>query len=290
LHRELSTSEFAEAVGISESSARRLADSGEIRVQRTKGGHRKIPVSEVIRYARETKARIVRPDLLGLFNKSNISVEPANSQTWSTRLLAALTEGHYQAVIGLMQAMYVDNISIAEICDGPIRFAMNAIGNAWPEDNRSIFIEHRATVLCVRALCQIRPSLPEIAEAAPTAMGAAPQDDPYLLPGLMASLVLHECGFDEVNLGPNTPVDVLADSVEDEKPQVVWLAITNPLRSRTHHREIENLAHVVAHYGGKFLIGGRNGATYTGPGAQLCGSMTELKSQVSAKVMRALTD
>ena len=263
---------------------RRLADSGEIRIQRTKGGHRKIPVAEAIRYARETKTRVARPDLLGLSKESEIQVETPNSRTWSDKLLAALNEGHYQSVIGLMQAMYVDNISIAEMCDGPIRYAMNAIGDNWPQDKRSIFIEHRATVLCVRALCQIRSSLPEIDDSAPTAMGAAPQEDPYLLPSLMASLVLHECGFDEVNLGPNTPVDVLADSAEDEKPQVVWLAITNPVRSRTHHREIENLADVVAGYGGTFLIGGRNAATYTGSRAQHCGSMNELKARVAGKI------
>jgi len=280
LHRVLSTSEFAEAVGISESSARRLADSGEIRVQRTKGGHRKIPISEVIRYARESKAKIRRPDLLGLFSEPAGQDEPANSSGWSEKLLKALTEGHYQSVIGLMQAMYVANISIAEMCDGPIRFAMRAIGNSWPQDKRSIFIEHRATILCVRALCQIRSSLPEITEMAPTAMGAAPQDDPYLLPSLMASLVLHECGFDEVNLGPNTPIDVLSDTVEDEQPQVVWLAITNPIHSRTRHREIENLASVVASYDGMLLIGGRNAATYTGPGTQQCNSMNDLKSHV----------
>ena len=103
-------------------------------------------------------------------------------------------------------------ISIAEICDGPVRHAMSIIGSSWPSSKRSIFIEHRATVLCVRALCQIRQSLPEVDENAPSAMGAAPQDDPYLLPSLMVSLVLHETGFDEVNLGPSTPVDVLTDS------------------------------------------------------------------------------
>ncbi len=121
------------------------------------------------------------------------------------------------------------------------------------------------------------------------AMGAAPQDDPCLLPSLMASLVLHECGFEGVDLGPNTPVGVLADSVEDEKPQVVWLAISNPIRSRTHHREIENLAKIVASYGGMFLIGGRNTATHTGPAAQPCGSMNELISRVSGGGIPKLT-
>lgn len=283
MNRLLSTSEFAQAIGISESTARRLADSGELKIQRTKGGHRKIPIAEAIRYVRENQAGINRPDLLGI--EPNEATDGfTSSQSWSERLLLALSDGNYQSTIGLLQAMYVDDISVAEMCDGPIRFAMNSIGNTWPSDKKSIFIEHRATVLCARALCQIRTSLPDTQENASLAIGGAPQDDPYWLPSLMASLVLHECGFQEVNLGPNTPVDVLTDSVQDEKPSVVWLAITSPIRSRTHHREIEQLARTVDEYGGLFLIGGQNAATYTGPNTQHCQSMSEMKTRVAKLV------
>ena len=62
----LSTSEFAAAIGVSESSVRRLADSGELHIHRTRGGHRRIPAAEAVRYVRENNATIVRPDLLGL--------------------------------------------------------------------------------------------------------------------------------------------------------------------------------------------------------------------------------
>ncbi len=54
MQRMLSTSDFAAAIGISESSVRRLADSGDLEIHRTRGGHRRIPVSEAIRYVRET--------------------------------------------------------------------------------------------------------------------------------------------------------------------------------------------------------------------------------------------
>ncbi len=169
-----------------------MADSGELKIQRTKGGHRKIPIAEAIRYVRENKASVNRPDLLGIGRSDSAAHSPA-SQSWSERMLVALSEGNYQSVIGLLQAMYVEGISVADICDGPIRYAMSSIGSNWPKDKKSIFIEHRATVLCVRALSQIRLSLPEITENASLAIGGAPHEDPYWLPSLMASLVLHEC-------------------------------------------------------------------------------------------------
>ncbi len=277
MHRLLSTSEFAEALGLSESTVRRLADSGELSIHRTRGGHRKIPVGEAIRYVRKSGLPILRPDILGLLDAAR-----APGGDYAEKLLTALREGQAKAVIGLLQAMYAEGMTLAEICDGPIHHAMQAIGNAWPEDKRSIFVEHRATLLCVRALCQIRLALPDADEHAPTAMGAAPQDDPYLLPSLMVSVVLHECGFEETNLGPNTPVDVLVDSVEVEQPSLVWLAITNPVRSRLRHREIETLASAVAVYGGTLIIGGQSSATYVGPGADPCHSMKELSQRAAA--------
>jgi methanogenic corrinoid protein MtbC1 len=277
MQKLLSTSEFADAIGISESTARRLADSAQLRIQKTKGGHRKIPIAEAVRYVREAKMKVLKPALLGL-----ATPQISGDASYSDRLLQALREGQAASVIGLMQTMYVEGISLAEICDGPIRYALDVIGSAWPQDKRSIFVEHRATLLCVRALCQLRLALAEAEENALSAMGAAPQEDPYLLPTLMASLVLHEAGFDETNLGPNTPVDVLTDSVEDEQPELVWLAITNPIRSRRHHREIEHLAEAVSSYGGLFLIGGQNAATFSGPETTICDSMNELRLKAEA--------
>jgi MerR family transcriptional regulator, light-induced transcriptional regulator len=171
----LSTSEFAAAIGVSESSVRRMADSGELLIHRTRGGHRRIPAAEAIRYVRENDATIVRPDLLGLVE----GLDKLPSQDHGARLIHALSEGHAKSVIGLMQAMYASGMPIAEICDGPIHQAMTAIGNSWPHDKRAIFVEHRATLLCVRALCQIRLSLTDPNGNAPTAMGAAPTDDYY---------------------------------------------------------------------------------------------------------------
>ncbi len=278
MQKLLSTSEFAEAVGISESTARRLADAGELRAQKTKGGHRKIPVSEAVRYVRAARIKVCKPELLGLEKISS----NGDGNTYSKRLLHALREGHASAVTSLIRGMYMDGSTLAEICDGPIRSAILSIGSRWPQDKKSIFVEHRATLLCVRALCQIRLALPEAEEDAPTALGAAPQDDPYLLPSLMVSLVLHELGFNETNLGPNTPVDVLTDAVDEEQPDLVWLAITNPIRSRRHHLEIENLADAVQSYGGLFLTGGQNATTFTGPKTASCESMGELRMRASA--------
>src|SRR3954468_24858058 len=66
MEKLLTTKELGAAIGASESSMRRWTDSGAIRTSRTVGGHRRIPLSEAIRFVRETRATLVRPDILGL--------------------------------------------------------------------------------------------------------------------------------------------------------------------------------------------------------------------------------
>ncbi len=129
-----------------------------MRFHRTRGGHRRIPIAEAVRFARETASEILRPDLLGFVEGIERSI-PADS--YADRLMAALREGHAAAVMGLLQAMYADGMTVAEMCDGPMKSAMSVLGEAWPQDLRSIFVEHRASMLCVSALCQLGLVLPE---------------------------------------------------------------------------------------------------------------------------------
>src|SRR3954447_19614353 len=62
----LTPKELAEVIGASESSLRRWVDAGSIRMSRTAGGHRRIPVAEASGFIRESGATVVRPELLGL--------------------------------------------------------------------------------------------------------------------------------------------------------------------------------------------------------------------------------
>jgi MerR family transcriptional regulator, light-induced transcriptional regulator len=231
-----------------------MTDAGELQIHRTRGGHRRIPVPEAIRYVRETKSRIEKPELFGLSDApSDDSAKSAEAQ-----MLALLRDGHSASVTSLMQSLYAGGLSIAEICDKPIFYAMQQIGSAWPHDKKAIFIEHRAMVLCCRALNQLRLSLPEPEFDAPKAIGGAMSGDVYLLPTLMASLVLHDLGFNETNLGPNLPLDVLTDCLLDERPVLVWIAISEPLRSRTQLQEVVKLAEAAKSLGTKLIVGGRH--------------------------------
>jgi len=285
MKRFLSTSEFAQAIGMSESSARRIADDGDVAFHRTRGGHRRVSVAEVIRWVRESETAIARPDLLGL-SQATESIDLVHGMD---KLREALEEGKANSVLGLLQALYAAGSSISEICDGPIVGAMQAIGARWPSGRRAIFVEHRATVLCVRALCQLRLSIPEPDDDAPLAIGGAPAHDPYLLPSMMVSLILHEAGFNETNLGPNTPIDVLADAVEDEKPAVTWLSINTPVHYHGQIRDIERLVEIATAHDSTVIVGGRHVTDLDALGGQViqrCANINELKL-IATKIIQS---
>ncbi len=225
----LSPRQFAAAIGVSESAVRRWADDGQIKMTRTAGGHRKIARAEAIRFIRETNTNVVRPDLLEIAEPEHRRRRVEAFAAQDEQLFESLVAGKSEVVTGLLTRMYVNGVSAAEICDGPIRGAMRRIGEMWPSEKRAILIEHRATNICIDALNRLQSSFPVSRDDREVAIGGAPENDPYTLPSLMATTVLSELGFHAINLGPNTPLHVLAESACELHAKMVWIAFTAPL-------------------------------------------------------------
>jgi excisionase family DNA binding protein len=283
----LSPKDLASAVGVSESSLKRWADDGKLRVTRTAGGHRRIPIQEAMRFAREARMPILRPDILGLpelaaLNK--IKADQAAEVTLHERLCAGDVLGAQAILID----QYLAGQSVAAICDGPIRSAMTQIGEAWNHGQEGIFIEHRATDICLQALSVLRSLITRPAEPGtmnpdddtrPVALGGAPSSDPYLIPSLMCACVLSEVGFRTVNLGPDTPAAVLLKAMDVHRPRLVWLACSSQTATPTAG-DLQALAKQVQAHHATLVVGGRVLApvTFTGDHAPiLCHTMSELE-------------
>lgn len=262
---QLSPRQFAEALGVSESSVRRWADSGKICMSRTAGGHRKIARAEAIRFIRETASQLAKPELLGI-------VEPANRRDRAQAFLSqhevlhsALEAGDSGKVAALLQSMYVNGVTVAEIFDGPVRQAMRRIGEKWPADKRGIFLEHRATNICIDAISALRNELPPPRKTAPLALGGAPESDPYILPSLMAATVFADIGLETLNLGPNTPMDVMVQSAIEMKARIVWIALTAPLPRKNVELELQTLARKLNSKKIDLVLGGQSLGRYQIP-------------------------
>jgi excisionase family DNA binding protein len=275
----LSPRQFAEAIGVSESSVRRWADSGQIQMTRTAGGHRKIAQTEAIRFIRETSAQVIRPDLLELNEPRHRRRRAEAFAAQHEQLFSALEQGDAEVVVGLLTRMYVGGVSAASICDGALRHAMQRIGDKWPSDKRGIFVEHRATSICIDALNQLRSRFPASKDQNGIALGGAPEKDPYVLPSLMAATVLADVGFRVVNLGPNTPLDVLAQSSLELNAKLAWISFTAPLPKAQVENDLSKAARRLARKKVFTVVGGRSASRFRLPtvaNLRAFSSMTEM--------------
>ncbi|MBG80433.1 MAG: hypothetical protein CMJ39_06975 [Phycisphaerae bacterium] len=259
IDRLLSPRDLAEAIGMSESSLKRWADRGLLEVTRTAGGHRRITVKDAIKFIREKHLRILNPTAIGLPGISASGVEDIDDETQA--LLDHLVNGQIAEAWHFLMGRYLAGASIAELGDGPIRSVLKELGDRWDHDSDGIFIEHRATDLCVQVVQQMRhiasPNVPVF-----RATGGAVSNDPYLLPSMLVASVIAENGGDATNLGPNTPVDVLRiDSVnrpESERPDLVWISTSIVEDPELISRQITQFADECHEYGILLAVGGRD--------------------------------
>ncbi len=252
----LSPREMATAIGVSESSVKRWVDDGVIGAVRTRGGHRRITVVEAVRFVRASGIPVIRPDLLGLPDLETVSQTDTRHMP-EEALREALLAGQVEQVRGLVLSLYLAGRPVAEAWDRAIAPAMRHLGTLWEHDPRGIYLEHRATDLCIQAITRLRLVLPLPTPGSPLAMGGAPSGDPYALPSLMAATVAAAAGFREINLGPETPMAILAQAAAQFEAKMVWLAVTAPRPQDELLDQAERLARDLEVHGAHLVIGGR---------------------------------
>ncbi len=266
---------------MSESSLKRWIDAGKIVATRTDGGHRRISLPEAVRFIRETGAPLAHPEILDM---PEVGTAHEQGLHGSDRLLGYLERGDALGARGFLLARYLRGESVADLCDGSIRDAMHALGEMWNHNSQGVFIEHRGTDTCLQALAYLRATF-EVPSAAPVALGGGPEDDPYLLPSFMASMVVESTGLRAVNLGPNTPLAALQHAVAAHQPKIVWISASTkvaPARARALATWLATLEPNTT-----AVIGGREGARIAAahPGLRHAETMAELAA-IAARVPR----
>jgi MerR family transcriptional regulator, light-induced transcriptional regulator len=223
--RFVSPKDLARAIGASESSLKRWVDDGRIGVSRTAGGHRRISVREALRFIRATGQELVEPQAIGL---SRLQAEAAGTARAlpDEALVEALLGGDAEAARRVMMSRFLAGESVAALCDGAFTTALRKMSENWQHRADGIFLEHRTTVLAIQLLMQLRAVIPQAPTDAPVAVGGAVAADPYLVPTMMASVVLAAEGWQEVNLGPNVPGEAFCEALLAHRPALLWISFS----------------------------------------------------------------
>lgn len=276
----LSPRELAHAIGVSESSIKRWIDDGLIGASKTAGGHRRIAGSEAIRFVRESRSILVRPDILGLRDLALVEKDIEAGVDDAELLFVYLKEGRAAEVNGLLLSLYLGGRSLADIFDGPFRCALEMAGELWREEESGILWEHRATEIAIRAVSVLRTLFTPVAEA-PTALGGAPTGDPYIIPSMAAAAVLESTGLRAENLGADIPLESLTRAAETLRSSLVWLSISVVGDGEDLEQQIDRFAQQLNERRVRLVLGGRAAQTMNiapRPGLHIGASMRELEA------------
>ena len=251
----ISTTEAARAIGVSESSVKRWCDHGILTAVRTVGGHRRMPVRDVIRFLREEDRTIDRAELLGLppqTGRRQYSLETAYG-----KMLQALRDGDENRTRRIGIDLFLGGFDISIICDQVLVPVLAEIGDLWHTGDLEIFEEHRSCELCKRLLHEFRFLLPEPQASDPCAVGSSVDGDPYTLPGQMAELVFLESRWRPISLGHALPLAGLIPAVERLEPSVFWMTLSNIPNPESFLEGYHPFAESVQRRGIPLIVGGR---------------------------------
>jgi len=223
--------QVAAALKVSESSVKRWCDRGEIRSDRTIGGHRRIPLGLLLEFLESTNRRLVDPFAIGLEQLDGRISKPKPNMVDSPGLLGeferALVSGTEVDCRRIMCHWFTTRGGISSLADELIRPAFQAIGSAWKTGAVDIYEERHACEIIQRVVNELRRLIPEPSGMAPLAMGATPSGDQYHLGTLLTDLVFRESGWRTANLGSNIPFTSLLSAARKHMPKVFWLSISH---------------------------------------------------------------
>lgn len=250
----LSPKQVARALGVSESSLKRWCDQGLIATVRTAGGHRKIQISEALRFARAGNYPIVAPEVLEL--PVTHSAGEAGLPRGRSLLREALLDGNDSVAHQVIFDLYLAGYSVSVICDEVIAGAFRDIGDRWACHEADVYQERRGCGIALRVLYELRrlqpqPSIDHLA------LGGTIQGDAYSLAPTMAELVLRGIGWNAIFLGSSLPISSLIKAIHENRPGLFWLSVSYVDPSVDFISEFGELSKTCTDLGVALAVGGR---------------------------------
>jgi excisionase family DNA binding protein len=249
----LTPAQAARALGLSESTVRRLCDDGSIESVRTDGGHRRIRPSAVAAYAR---LHAVPESVAQVRGAAGRGGRRAHEQELVKRTTQALLHGDGRLLRRLLGELSLAGESAAFIADRLLAPALAELGQRWCEGELSVYREHRASEQVLSAVVDMRERFVPPPRAK-RALCAAPEGDPNSLASAMASWVLAEVGYASVLLGADLPFAALCEAVLELRPQLLALSISHVADLAHCTERCAELFAVAQKAGCALAIGGR---------------------------------
>ena len=250
----LSPKQVAKAIGASESSLKRWCDQGLLNSVKTAGGHRRIPIQEALRFARERNIASAEPHLLAMVTTTDR--KSRRVENGSERLTEALLAGNEIACNALVFEYFLAGAAASRIFDEIVVPAFRTLGEKWECKELEIYEERSACQIMLRILHELRLKQPA-AVSKRIAMGATCEGDPYTMPIMMAEVVLRSAGWDTRLLGCSIPLSSATKAVQQHQPAIFWLSISSIVDEIAFISEFNRLYEAASKTNTAIVVGGR---------------------------------
>lgn len=256
----LTCREAGEMLRVSESTIKRLANTGQLQSYRTPGGHRRIlrqSITEwILKSNSERSARALSTSEGSVDETTADSLAKAASPA---DLLDQILSDNYGEAFHHLECFRLQ-LGVTAVLDQVLSPLMEEVGVRWAAGTMSVFQEHLVTDRVREYLHQLGAKLPKNEAAVFKAVGSAPEGDLSDLASKCIELCFRELGWFAKSFGANLPATELVKGALEIQANVVWVSYSHAPEESQLKRDNAILReqlppHVRLVVGGSGLIG-----------------------------------
>lgn len=147
-------------------------------------------------------------------------------RTTATKMHVALTTGDEATARNLARTIVGEGAPLADLIEQVLSPSLRQIGQAWHDEEVSVWVEHRASAITERILGDVAPH--PRGRRRGTAVVAAVSGDRHSLATTMAAVTLRDNNWHVHHLGADIPAEDIVDFVAHHDVDVVVLTVVNP--------------------------------------------------------------
>lgn len=244
----LTSSQAAQLLEVHESSVKRWTNEGALKPARTPGGHRRIPLPELLQFARaqRTEAALLRfSPFEQEMGRAALAARERNDFDPLASLIVKLVDtqppGYLVRALRFMERAC--GVPLARSFDLGVGEAMRRVGGQWEKGLRTIAHEHRFTQKIMDSLYALRsPDADETKPDVPLALVGCADSCFHEIGAMFARLALESAGWRVIYLGGNVPFGEFAGLQAELDARLVAISFVPPTGNADAQRGVSILA------------------------------------------------
>ena len=259
----LTTRQLARIWLVSEATVKRWADTGQLKSARTAGGHRRFPLSEVLRFQAERglgagAGGVAVGAARGVGHAPGEAQTPAafDAEGTAGMFFEAVVRGRSGEASALLLEARMRGVAVEVVFDRVVAPALRRVGDGWHADVMSVADEHLATSTAVHAVETLAGSTRRAGAHVGEAVCCAAEGEMHTVAVLCVQAALEAAGWGVRNLGGHTPFFALAEYVAKHRPALVCVSSTMQWELEHNARDYAQFAQAALACGARVVLGG----------------------------------